>query len=60
MGIINLEEGVSLQLYALTKENIEETIDLFAYIIEQVNVSGDIENAIIESGEQEKVIEISE
>lgn len=59
-SVINLEDGLSLQLYSLTKENFEEAIELFAYVLENIDVSGNIENEIIESGEDEKVIEISE
>ena len=58
--VVTLEDGVLLQSYLLSKENFEEVIELFAYILEPNNASGDVENEIIESGEQEKVIEISE
>ena len=59
-SVITLEEGLTLQVYSLVKENLEESIELFAYIMEPINVSGDIENEIIESGDEEKIIEISE
>ena len=44
----------------ISNSSVEDVIELFAYIMEPINISGDIENEIVESGEQEKVIEISE
>lgn len=58
--IIIIEEGVELQSYYLYNEALENRIELFAYLIETINPLEDIQNNDIESGEQEKIIEISE
>lgn len=50
-GVITLSDGVELQMYSLVKGDFEETVDLFAYVIEPLDV---------ESGDEEKTIEISE
>ena len=50
-GVITLADGVELQMYSLVKGEFEETVDLFAYVIESLEV---------ESGDEEKIIEISE
>ena len=48
---ITLEDGLVLQTYSLTKENSEESVELFAYLKEEIIISGDsgIEN--LTSGE---------
>lgn len=44
-GSVQLDDGTSLTTYSLAKENLENTIDLFAYIQEENLKSGDsIEN----------------
>ena len=56
-GLKTLEDGTLLQVYSLTTENLDNTVDLFAYIVEENNVE---DAEISESGEEEKIIEILE
>lgn len=48
---ISLEDGLLLETYSLTKENLEESIELFAFLKEETAISGDSEVEILVSGE---------